>query len=86
MKIMWARFNDKFDSQWVAVGVGWIVLSSYGLVMLLFPWHSWIVLILGAIPFIFFVMGALILFREFQLYKQEKRKPSAEHSASSRVK
>lgn len=68
MRLIWKKYDSKFDPIIAAVGAWFVVCGLYGVVLLGRAFRHLAVWALAAVPFLLAVMGVLILVREYQLW------------------
>jgi phosphate/sulfate permease len=73
MRLIWKKFDSKFDPVVTVVGIGLALGGLYGIALLRHAFQHPIVLILAAIPALAGVMGILVVVREFQLFRDRDK-------------
>ena len=69
MRLIWKKYDSKFDPIVTLVGVGFLVGGVYGLALLGHALRKPIVWVLAAIPLVCAAMGVVTLVREYRLWK-----------------
>jgi hypothetical protein len=69
MRLIWKKYDSAFDPVLTVVGVGFLFAGAYGMALLRHALRHPIVLV-AVLPILAAVMGALIVVREIQLFRQ----------------
>ena len=69
MRLIWKKYDTKFDPVVTVVGLGSLIGGAYGLALLSHALRHPLVWIIAAIPLLVGVMGVITLVREYQLWK-----------------
>ena len=70
MRLVWKKYDSAFNPVLTVVGVGFLLAGAYGMALLRHDLRYPIVLLVAVIPTVATVMGALIVVREVQLFRQ----------------
>jgi hypothetical protein len=70
MRLIWRKYDSKFDFVMTLVGLEFFLGGVYGIALLSRSLRHPLVWIVAAIPLSFAVMGLLILVREYQLWQE----------------
>jgi hypothetical protein len=70
MRLIWKKHDSTFDPILTGVGVMFLLAGAYGIALLRHALQHPIILLVAAIPTLMAVMGALIVVREVQQFKQ----------------
>lgn len=71
MRLIWKKYDSKFDPIVTLVGLGFVVGGIYGIAILSPALRRPISWVIATLPFLAAVMGILTLVREYQLWKQK---------------
>ena len=69
MRLIWKKYDSKFDPIVTLVGAGFFVAGVYGLALIGHALRNPVAWVLAAIPLVCAVMGVVTLVREYQLWK-----------------
>ena len=69
MRLIWKKYDSKFDPVVTVVGMMLLIVGLYGLALLSSALRHPLLWVVGAIPLSFSVIGVVKLVREFQLWK-----------------
>lgn len=69
MRLIWKKYDSKFDPVVTLVGLGLLFGGVYGVALLSHALRHPLVWIVAAIPLLAAVMGVVTLVREYQLWK-----------------
>jgi hypothetical protein len=70
MRLIWKKYDSAFDPVLTVVGVVFLFVGAYGMALFRHALRHPIVLLVAVLPALFAVMGALIVVREIQLFRQ----------------
>jgi hypothetical protein len=70
MRLIWKSHDSEFNPVLTVVGVGFLLSGAYGVALLRHSFAHPIVLLVAVIPTLGAVVGALIVVREVQLFRQ----------------
>jgi hypothetical protein len=71
MRLIWKKYDSKFDPVVTAVGLGFLFCGAYGVALVGHALRHPIVWIVAALPLLAGVMGIVTLVREYQLWKRD---------------
>ena len=69
MRLIWKKYDSKFDPIVTVVGFGFLVGGAYGLGLVRHALRHPFVWVVSAIPLLMAIMGVATLVREYQLWK-----------------
>jgi len=69
MRLIWKKYDTKFNFVMTGVGVGFFIGGVYGVVELTDVLRHPLAWLLAAIPFLFAIMGLVTILRQYQLWK-----------------
>jgi hypothetical protein len=69
MRLIWKEFDSEFDPILTIVGLGFLSVGVFGVALLRHALRHPIVLVVASLPLLVGAMGAVILVREYQLWK-----------------
>lgn len=70
MRLIWKKYDSKFDPIVTLVGLGFVGGGIYGIAILSPALRRPLSWVIATLPFLAAVMGILTLAREYQLWKQ----------------
>lgn len=72
MRLIWEKYDSKFDPIVTLVGLGFFLVGMYGVTLLSYALRHPLVWISAAILVLMGIMGVVTLVREYQLWKTRR--------------